>query len=410
MRANPRAGISAYYFATGVLTALWGSTLPAQDARLHLGAGRMGLLLLVLGLGGLAAMPVAGAVSDRWTSRRLLRVVAPLAGLALAGPAMAPDFTALVCSAALLGAGMGLLNVALTAQAVAVEACLARPVMSSLHGTWTLGAVAGGALTTAGLHAGLGVRSLLTASALVLCVLYALPAGLLVHGRRPKPEATTAPGPGRRLLVTLGLLGAAAFLTEGAATDWSGIHARQVLGASPATASLVYTLFFGSMTLVRLGGDALRARFSPAAVIRIAGVGTSAGFGLVLLSPAAGIGCAMAGWALTGMGIATVWPVVASSVGQAGDGTARGISVITTVGYSGSLLGPALIGCVAALTDLPVALTIPAALAVGIAVAGPRALAALARQARPATAPAGDHVALERSDMGRLRPPDHAAR
>jgi hypothetical protein len=84
---------------------------------------------------------------------------------------------------------MGLLNVTLTAQAVAVETYLAKPIMSSLHGTWTLGAVAGGAFTTAGLHAGLGVLSLLTASALALCVLYVLPACLLVDGRRPRPEA-----------------------------------------------------------------------------------------------------------------------------------------------------------------------------------------------------------------------------
>jgi hypothetical protein len=422
-----RGAVATQYAATGVLTALWGASLPSIDARLDLGAARLGAILMAVAVGALVAMPVAGRLADRWTGRRLLRLTAPGAALSLVGPALAGSVGTLAVAAVALGVLLGLLNVALSVEAVAVERAAGRPVMATMHGTWTLGAVAGGGCVVAGLRAGADPRILLTLGAIVVAAGVAMAGhalgaaipttGTAVAGGAVVPatgaaEAGHAPGavgtatrtaeagyalvkagpPPRRPMVVaaLGVIGAAAFVAEAAATDWAGFHATRVLGADAATGSLAYTLFLAAMTVVRFVGDAARSRFGVARTIRAAGWTATAGFGLVLLAgqlpadgPATGgrVGCALAGWALAGAGIAVVWPMVTSTLG-AGGGPARHLSAVTTISYGGGLVAPALIGFVASHASLPVALLIPAALTVLIAAGAPAVLAATADDAR----------------------------
>lgn len=394
MRARGWTAIS--YGVTGVLNALWGATLPATDARLDLGAGRLGGLLMALAVGALVAMPIAGRLADRWTGRRLLRWTMPLASLALALTAFAPSASVLTVLAVVLGMVSGALNVALSLQAVDVERETGLPVMATMHGTWTLGAVFGGILVTTGLHLGIPVQPLLATGAALLFTatltltltrkLRNVPADAgLDEAKRAGlpsaelPEAWRAGLPETRragLVVALGVVGAAAFLTEGAATDWAGVHATRVLGATPAVGSLVYTAFFVAMTVVRFAGDPVRARLGPALTIRIAGSTATAGYGLVLLAGATQtprVGTAIVGWVLAGAGMAVVWPVVVSALGASG-ASARRLSNVTTISYGGGLVGPALIGSVAGRAGLSTALLIPAALAVLVAVAAPAVL------------------------------------
>lgn len=390
-----RLTVAALYLLTGIHNALWGATLPATDARLDLGPARLGILLLALSVGALAAMPLTGWLIDRVTARRMLRPTTLLAAAALTGPALAGTFPAALAAAVALGTTMGALNVVLTVHAVAAEHTHGRPLMATLHGTWALGAVAGGAATTAALAAGTDVQALtLTASAL-LGLAYLLP--------RPGP-ATPPPDPSRphpttvgdkptpATLILLGLIGTAAFLTEGAATDWAGIHATRVLHAEPAAASLVYTAFCIAMTAVRFTADTVRARLGPATTIRISGLLATTGYALVLLAPTTHqqLATAITGWSLAGAGMAVVWPVVTSTLGATGS-NARALSAVSTISYGGGLLGPALIGALATTASLQTAMILPAALALGVAVAAPPVLRTLTRhpthpeQQRPRT-------------------------
>jgi predicted MFS family arabinose efflux permease len=90
--ARARLALSLYYWLSGVLNALWVATLPAVDERLELSPGRIGTLLLLLAVGALATMPLAGRLADRWSSRRLLRVATPLWALVLCGVALTPSY------------------------------------------------------------------------------------------------------------------------------------------------------------------------------------------------------------------------------------------------------------------------------------------------------------------------------
>jgi len=415
--------VTTCYGLAGVLAALWGATLAATDARLGLDPGRLGGALMALAVGALMAMPVAGRLADRWTGRRLLQRTLPTAALALAGPAVVPSAKLLALSAFVLGVQFGALNVALTVQAVSVEDAIGRPVIARMHGVWAIGAVVGGATVAIGLREGVDVRALMVAGAIAFAV-----AGRAAGARLPawKPagprpsgagaavgiEATTRREPQPALVIALGIVGATAFLTEGAATDWAGVHATRVLGAAPYTASLVYMVFFGAMTVVRFAGDAVRARLGAAATMRLAGGTAAAGYVLVLLSgvlPAAmpaRVGCATAGWALAGAGIAVVWPIVISTLGAATARTRDRLALATAVSYSGGLVGPALIGYVAARATLPVALLIPTGLALLVSMAAPAILSRVMLDRRGADSSAP----RSRARRGERRPPPRATR
>lgn len=393
MRA--RSSITLSYGLTGGLNALWGAALPSTDARLDLGAGRLGGLLTALAVGALAAMPLAGRLADRWTAQRIVRLLLPAAAIAVTGPAAAPTFALLTVATVVLGALFGALNVTLSLQAVAVERAAGRPIMSTVHGVWTLGAVAGGLAISGGLHAGADVGLLVSGGALALATVGVVSgrAAETPRGDREPPAAGPPLGPAAGpppdparpgVVILLGVIGAASFVAEGAAVDWAGVHGTRVLGADPATASLAYTVFFVAMTAVRLAGDAVRARLGAAITVRSAGCAATAGYGLVLLAgvlpdaAAAGrIGCAFAGWALVGAGIATVWPIVTSALGAARRASGR-ISTVTMISYGGGLVGPVLIGALSTAVGLPAALLLPAVLTLAVAAVGPAVLGALA--------------------------------
>ncbi|HEY2443542.1 MAG TPA: MFS transporter [Streptosporangiaceae bacterium] len=149
-----RLSVFAVFWLCGVICSLWSASLPALNARLHLGETRLGVALLMVGAGAMAIMPVTGRLCDRWTSRTVVRVGGPLTALTLIGPALAPGFPVLLVAAFVLGSGIGSLDVAMNTHAIAVEQRYGRPIMSAFHGLWSVGGVAGSAVIAAGLRFG----------------------------------------------------------------------------------------------------------------------------------------------------------------------------------------------------------------------------------------------------------------
>jgi MFS family permease len=376
----------------GVICSLWSTSLPSLNTRLHLGATRLGIVLLLLGAGAVATMPLTGRLCDRFGSRTVLRVGGPLCAVPLIGPALAPGFAALLVLAFLLGAGIGSLDVAMNAHAIVVEKRYGRPIMSAFHGFWSVGGVLGSAVIAIGLHLGATAPSLMIAGACVSAALLIPPGPLLLPGsdRSPAapdaaaPDAAAAPG-GRAVVLLLGVVAAAGFICEGSAYNWGPLHAIRELHVTPATAALAYTIFATALTTGRLAGDRLRHWLGPVRAMAWAGTVAVAGFLLVFLAPSLPAGrlqCDYAGWAVTALGLATVVPAVFSAVGERDGGVGRALSWVAVCAYGGELAGPAAIGPVAGATSLRVALLVPTGLAVLIAILGPVAIARALRPSR----------------------------
>ncbi|MBX6768507.1 MAG: MFS transporter, partial [Actinomadura rubrobrunea] len=175
----------------------------------------------------------------------------------------------------------------------------------------------------------------------------------------------------------LGLIGLCSFVGEGAMADWSAVHLRETLHSEPGVAGLGYAGFAVAMTVGRLSGDRVVARFGPVCVLRTGALLSTVGLGLGLAlgHPVA----AIIGFTLFGVGIAPVAPVTFSAAGNLpGVPAADGISRVTGVGYLGLLGGPPVIGFVAQAAGLTGALCVPVALVAAIAVSA-RAAATAAR-------------------------------
>lgn len=386
-----RVGVFGTFATSGFVMGAWAAALPSVDRRLGLDEALLGTLLLLIQVVGLLTMFVAGRVADRITTRGLLRWTGPATQLVLIAPALAPSYETLLLCGALYGVGVGFVEVGLNAHSVELERYYRRPIVSSFHGFWSLGAAAAGALTSIGLTLGLGSQAMLVITALVCAAVFAVfTRPLLPPPGRVRGRGSGAPaGPARIGAVVLGvlfLLGLGGHLIESGAVDWANLHAARVLHADAALAPLSYTVFACAMTVFRLLGDPIRARLGPGRTLLGAGILATAGYALILGSAAAGgLPLAWAGWILAGSGIAVIVPVLFSAIGDAG-GSPSNIALISISGSAGLLLGPAAIGYLAEATDLTVGLTVPIALAVFIALAGPVTMRRLlrARVAEPA--------------------------
>lgn len=304
----------AAFFLNGTVFGVWATQIPLLKNRLDLSPAVLGAALLCLAAGALTAMIASGPLLGRLGSAPVTRVTALLFAGLLPLPALVPDVATLCIVLALFGASGGTMDVAMNAQGALVERRLGRPVMSSLHGMWSLGGLAG---------AGLGglLLPLMPAAAQAGLVSAGLLALFLALQGRFLPDRNAGGGglvlPDRKTLL-LGLLAALSFMGEGAILDWSAIHLRDDLGAPASVAGMGFGVFCAAMAVGRFSGDRLRHRFGGATLIRAGGLLAAAGLGLVLAGGPAMDGLvveglpvlAMVGFGLTGIGLSNIVPVL----------------------------------------------------------------------------------------------------
>lgn len=376
-----RLAVALLFLMHGALVGAWAPHIPLAKAGLGVGPGVFGWLLLAMALGGVVAMPLAGAAINRFGSAGICRVTGVAMALGLALPTTAASPLGLAAGLFVFGAALGALDVAMNAHAVAVESRLGRPVMSSFHGWYSAGAAAGAAVGgVAVAWLGAGVHVTLAVSLALAMLVTAWPRLLPADVDRGLSAAHF--GWPTRATLGLGALCFLALLVEGAALDWSAIHLREVAGADVSVAALGFSGFAAGMAVTRFLGDALRARLGPVMLVRASAIGVAAGLAGWLLAPSPWL--AVPALLIAGLGLGNVVPVLFAGAGLAEpQAPGRGIAAVTTLGYAGFLLGPPLVGAVAELTGLGPALGLTvAASVVLVAGAGAAASASSVRELR----------------------------
>jgi MFS family permease len=364
--------VALIFFINGFVYATWVPRLAEIRAGLALSEGQLGLALLMLAIGALVAMPATGGLITRHGSRTLTAATVVLLGLALPPIAFAGGFAWLCLAFLLYGAATGALDVSMNAQGIAVERAYRRPIMSALHGMFSIGAMAGAGATGLVASQGVGmVPQLLAIGALTIILGFILTRAML-------PAEADAGGRGEgfvlpdRRLVALGAIAFCGLLGEGAMGDWSAVYLDQSLGADVEVAAVAFAVFSLTMALGRFSGDRIVARFGGGAVVCGGGALAGLGLGATLLIGRPEV--AIVGFGLIGAGLSCIFPV-ALSVAARTPGMAAGTAIagVCTIGYLGFLIGPPAIGGLAELTSLPVALGAVVLLFVLIVVLGNRA-------------------------------------
>jgi MFS family permease len=370
--SSPRAAVAAAFLIHSTVSGTWAPRLPAIKESLGLSDGELGTALVGLAIGLVAGTRVAGAPIDRFGSRPVMRAGFPLLAATLLLPGLAGSALTLFLSLLVLGVASGALDVAMNAQGIEVERRLGRPILSGLHGLWSvgLGLGAGAAALAAAAELDPLPHFAIVAALLALASLVFL-RGLLPardqvrHDSEEDDERVTVPW--TLALVLLGVIAFCSFVGEGSASDWSAVYMTQELGTSEAVGALAFAAFAVTMAAARFAADPLRTRLGNVVLVRGGSLLAAAGLGAALLihEPGAGI----AGFALLGLGLAPVVPIAFSAAGALDPrATGRLVGRVATIGYVGSVAGPIMIGWLAEATSLRTSLGLVVLLSLAIAV------------------------------------------
>ena len=361
-----RAAIAATFALSGFVFASWAVRVPDLADQTSASHAALGGALLCVSLGALLTMAPTGAVAARLGAGRVAAAGAALASVAVVVPALVHSVPALGATLVAFGASTGLLNVAMNSVGVRLEETTRSSVLPRLHAAFSLGAMAGslsGGLAAAQLSpathlAGVAALGLLTTAGL---------RRTLVRTDGPRPRhpvepASSADGPAvsaRWTVLGLGAIAACTAYGEGALSDWGALHLVD-LGATSFTAAAGYAGFSLAMAAGRLGGHRLQELIGATGLL--VGGAVTAAAGMLLAALSDGLAPTLLGFVVVGLGFANIFPVAIARAGALGG--PRAVGMASTVGYTGLLVGPALIGLLASAVGLPVALTTVSVLSV----------------------------------------------
>jgi MFS family permease len=369
-----RAALTLFFALDGFIFAGWVVRIPAIKEQVGASASALGLALLGVSAGAVATMLVTGRLCRIFGTREVTIGTSVLLSLSVVLPPLTPSALTLGLVLLIFGVAYGGMNVAMNSVAVDLVAALHRPVMPSFHAAYSLGALVG-----AGLGGILAPHLTPTRHLLLLVPLGLL--GTFFAGRvlmsyeLPRPVPTThtstttgpAAGPGaaaapRRVGVMVGVFGLIGLCTaygEGALAEWGPLHIKEDLGGGPGLAAAGYAAVALAMTVGRLSGTALLEQLGQTRMLVAGGLTACGGMLVAAFGPF--VWLVLIGFALTGLGLANIFPV---AIGRAGAlGGSNGVATASTLGYAGFLLGPPAIGFLTDAVGLPTALTTVALLA-----------------------------------------------
>jgi MFS family permease len=293
-------------------------------------------------------MPITGYISARRGARGMILLGG--AGLVALLPLLMAAQTPVLLGVGLFvfGASLGTIDVAMNVHGAEVERLRRRPMMSGFHAMWSVGGIVGAGGLTFLLSLGMGPLRAALAAVLVAGVALTLAAPRLLRASGGPPPSFAMP---RGIVLLLATLTAIIFLIEGAILDWGAlISIERELLATPQ-AGLGFMLFSVAMTIGRLIGDSLIEAVGSFATLFWGGISVTLGLSLLLVCSETYV--ALGGFILVGLGAANLVPVLFSAAGRQNIMTpSLAIAAVTTTGYAGILLGPALIGFASQETSL----------------------------------------------------------
>jgi fucose permease len=358
----------AIFLICGLGISSWAIMVPFAKDRLSLNDGDLGLLLLLLGAGAISMMPITGILISRFGSRIIIMIAAIVVAITLPLLLLMDTIVSLGLVLFIFGSAIGTVDVAMNAHGVQVQNIIGKPIMSSLHGLFSVGGLIGslglGFLIKLGLSPVVAAVTISTMLLLIvgaqyrslLTAVYEKEIGDKFHFEKKADDKSRAKLQWLKgSVIYLGLMCFAVFLSEGAMLDWSAVFLKENRGVNLAFAGIGYAAFSVAMATMRLLGDNIVARLNGKKVVVYGSLLAATGLFIVVLTP--WLFSALLGFVLLGIGAANVVPVFFSEAGRLKNvSSTTAIAAISTFGYSGQLAGPATLGFIAHHTSLPVAL------------------------------------------------------
>jgi fucose permease len=378
--ASGKGGVYAAFATNGVMYAALVSRIPALGAELGLSTPELGLLLLWLSAGAVSGLPVAGILVQRLGGSRGISCGISLAAVGTVGLAVGIEIASGLAAAValyLIGLGMGVWEISMNvvgsqiAQLIESESLLPR-----FHAALSLGTVVGAIL-----GATLAKLSVPLPSQNVGIVVLLVVAGFVIRrvtrgtdapksrqaGRAPARVLSDSWRERRTLLIGICVLGFA--FTEGTANEWLAYVLVDGYGATEQTGAIAFAAFVTAMTVGRVFGGILVARFGRGNVLRVSAGLALCGLLVVVLND--DVSWALVGALMWGLGAAMGFPVCIAAAGDDPARAAARVAVVSSLGYAAFLGGPPLLGLLGGLFGIQQAiLVVSAALLLAFLAAG----------------------------------------
>ena len=369
MRAeNPvhaRYAVSLLFFLCGVVFTSWASRIPAFKEQFHLNEAELGGVLFMLPMGSLIALPFAGWAVDRVGSRRMGPLSLVLYAVALYALSLSP--TVFTLSAALFAFGFigNTVNIAINTHGLDVQHLMNKPILASFHALWSVGALCGALLGgwTLRNNYSTGAHYLMVLIPLTLLSVASYFFMLRIDDEQHESKKLFAL-PDKALML-IGVICLCSTLCEGAMADWSALYYQSVLEDVTVKSTTGFTAYAFTMSIGRFTGDKLIHWMGYRKVLMMDALLIAGGMGLALASSLPVL--VIIGFALVGYGVSTVIPIAYMVAGRSK--TMRpsvALAAVSTVGFTGFLIGPPVIGFIAHEIGLRSALALVVVLAIGV--------------------------------------------
>jgi MFS family permease len=346
-----RIAIAAIFFVIGVQYATWSTRLPDYMAKFSLDSLGVAGILLSVSIGSLISMPLTGYLLTRYESQKVLKVGLIL--FLLVYPIFAIGFTypLMILTGVLLGITTGSIDISMNTQGLEIEQNLNSPIISSFHAIFSAGMLLGALLSSLMVKIGLSLQAhILISEALfigiaIYCFNRLYPSVLPENDGQGSKKFIFTP-----FLILLGIISFTSMMSEGAMADWSVLYVIEVIGSEEYLGPIAQASFSGAMMIGRFGGDSIRKKWSVPILIKISALLSFIGLSIFLIIPANW--SMMLGCILVGLGLSNLVPVVFSTAGSIKNvPSGIGISTASTLGYSGFLVGPPIIGFLSDLAE-----------------------------------------------------------
>ena len=357
-----RIAVKLVFFINGFIHANLAARFPRVQELFSIDNGTLGFVLLSSSVGALFAMPFTGWLIIRNGSRRITIFSVFLYCIFVPLVPLMPGIIGLVILFFIMGLTAGMLDVSMNSQAVMVEKIHEKPIMTSFHALFSIGMVAGafcGALFVK-LEATLFMHL-----STVVALSIAGAAWARYHLIHDKPKEKEVDGPAFRLpnaaMVSIGVIAFCCMLGEGAMADWSTNYMENIAKAPAALAPIGLSAFALAMTIGRFFGDSARLKLGDRKLMVMCGLVSI--FGILIMLAFNDPYSVIAGLFIIGIGLSSIVPIAYSIAGNSKNlPPGVGLAMVTTVGYSGFLFGPPLIGLLANWQSLRIALMLVAVL------------------------------------------------
>ena len=332
------------FFLPGFAIATWAPMIPMVKERLNIEADVLGILLLCVGISAFFIMPIAGMLGRKFGCRKVMAVSAAVMVIDLVVLSLLQNIWGYAVFLAVMGIFMGAMDVNMNVNAVVVEKLVKRRIMSGMHAFWSIGGFVGAGLFSLLAKMGLGITAIASVHcAIVLLLTLISTPHFLTYKDNGGGSIIAVP---RGIVIVLGLVAGISFLAEGAVMDWSGVFLTEVKSWDMSMAGFGYAVFSVAMLLMRLIGDRVVKLLGERAVLLFGSCLLSVGFLLIVFID--GTYLMALPFILIGLGGANIVPVLYSMLNrQHNMPIGSAVTAITCMGYTGVILGPAVLGFIA---------------------------------------------------------------